>query len=199
MSSKTLVTGLVTCAVALLATLEYSRAASPAAVPVGRVGVISIRGVFNNSRKHAEYRAKALASQSEIRSQLEVLSKEIEVAEAELKTLKQGTDDHLRQLQIVLEKRSRLETQQEYLKQQRSLQDKRWMEDVYQEVLKIVKVVAAEKGLDMVLEQTEPEFPISSEELMLTFSTHKVLYDKGCMDLTQDVIARLDTNESLKP
>jgi len=113
--------------------------------------------------------------------------------------LRQGTPDYLKQMQAVIQKRAQLDGKQEYLKQQRLLEDKLWMEKLYQETLKIVNTLAQEKGLEFVLERTEPEFPISSDELMATFSTHKVLYAGGGMDLTDEVIARLDAMDNLKP
>ena len=199
MNGKTVLTALVVCAIALLATRQYGRAESQPATPSSKIGIISVRGAFNGCKKHQQYRAAALKRQSQARAQIDVLTKEIETEEAELKTLKQGTPDYMKQLQAMLEKRARLDSQQEYLKQQRVLEDKKWMEDLYQEVLKIVNDLAKEKGLDIVLERTEPEFPISSDELMLTVSTHKVLYDGGCVNLTNDAIARLDASEGAKP
>jgi Skp family chaperone for outer membrane proteins len=198
MKSQTTIAALVICAVALFAAFEYSQAA-PQATATSRIGIVSVRNAFNASKKHAQYRAQVLASQSQARAGLETLSKQADAEEAGLKTLKPGTTDYLTQLQSVLEKRARLQTQQEYLKQERTLQDKMWMEKLYQEILKVTKEIAQEKGLELVLEQTEPEFPISSEELMVTFSSHKVLYGGGCVDLTEEVTARLDASDNLKP
>jgi Skp family chaperone for outer membrane proteins len=73
------------------------------------------------------------------------------------------------------------------------------MEALYQETLKITKEVAKEKGVTLVLERTEPEFPVTPDELMMTFSTHKVLYAENCPDLTEEVTARLDANQTVKP
>ncbi len=199
MTSKTAMTGILMGAVALFLTLGYGRAQSQTtAAPAGKIGIVSIRTVFNTSKRHAQYRAQALKRQSQARTQVDDLTKEIEAEDAELKTLKQGTADYMKQLQVLLEKRSKLDGLQEYLKQQRVFEDKKWMEDLYQEVLKIIGVVAQEKSLDIVLERTEPEFPISSDELMLTLSTHKVLYAGGCVDLTSEVATRLDAAETPK-
>jgi len=177
---------------ALLATFQYGYAASEATPATSKIGVVSIRTVFNTSKRHAQYRSQVLQAQSRAKAQLDDLSKDIEAEEAGLKALKDGTPDYLKQLQAILKKRADLDSQREYLKQQRSLEDKNWMEALYQETLKIVQAVAKEKGLTLVFERTEPEFPVSSEELMMTFSTHKVLYAEGCVDLTQEVANRLD-------
>jgi Skp family chaperone for outer membrane proteins len=56
--------------------------------------------------------------------------------------------------------------------------------------------VAKEKGLDIVLEKDEPEFPLSNyTELMTVISTHKVLYSSGCVDISDEVMARLDAEQ----
>jgi len=199
MKSRTVVLSVVICAVALLVTFDYSGAAPAAGGSTLKVGVVSVRTVFNKTRQQLEYRTKAIARQGRSRTQLEAQAKEVAADEAELKTLQPGTADYLEQLQSVLSKRSKLESQQEFLKQQRMLEDKLWMEKLYKETLKIVNAVAKEKGLDLVLERTEPTFPISSEELMATFSTHKVLYAGAEMDLTKEVTARLDALENLQP
>ena len=199
MSGRKAITTIAVCAVALFAVLAHDGVAPGAMGSPKKIGIVSVRGVFNGSRKHAQYRAQVMARQTQALAEVEKLSKQIEAEDAELKTLKKGTADYMQQLRILLEKRSQLDGQREYLKQQRVLEDKKWMEDLYQEIMSLTQEVAKEKNLDLVLEKTEPEFPISSEELMLTFSTHKVLYDGGCADLTEEVTARVDASDNLKP
>ncbi len=199
MKGRTTIAICVVCVAALFTAWEYGHAEPQTAVSSSKIGVVSIRNVFNGSQKHARYRSQVLADQSRSMAQLEDLNKEIKAEEAGLGTLKPGTEDHLKQLQTVLEKRAQLQTRQEYLKQQRTIKDKAWMERLYQATLKIVEEVAKEKGLELVLERTEPEFPISSEELMMTFSSHKVLFGGGCVDLTAEVTARLDASDEIKP
>lgn len=184
--------------IALLATFEYSGAAQPRAT-TSKIGVVSIRTAFNKARVQAQYQAQAMQKYSRKRAELESLAKEIEAAEAELKTHKPGTTDYLQRMQPIIEKKSQLDAQQEYVNQQRMLDNKLWMERLYQETLKIVNKLAQEKGLDIVFERTEPQFPISSDELMATFSTHKVLYAAGAVDLTDEVVARLDASDNLQP
>jgi Skp family chaperone for outer membrane proteins len=68
---------------------------------------------------------------------------------------------------------------------------------IYTDILRIVNEVAQQKGLDLVLEKNEPELLDSTpaNELMLTIRTHKVLYSGGCVDITDEVIARLDAGK----
>jgi Skp family chaperone for outer membrane proteins len=199
MNGKIAVGSFLVCILVSLAVLEHGRAASPATGPASKVGVVSMREVFKASTKHKQYSSQAMARQARARTQLDDLRKALEGEEVELKGLKQGTADYVQQLQSVLDKRAKMQSQQEFLKQQSVLEDKKWLEDLYQAFARATGVIAKEKGLDLVLERTEPEFPIPSEELMTTLYMHKVLYAGGCVDLTGEVTARVDADETLKP
>jgi len=199
MNSKVAVSGLAVCVLVSLAVMERGRAAAQPTSPAVKIGVVSMREVFKGSKKHMQYSNQAMTRQAQSRAQLENLRKDAEGEEAELKTLRQGTADYTQQLQVVLDKRARMQSQQEFLKQQSVMEDKKWLEDLYQAFAKAARDVAKEKGLDLVLERTEPEFPVPSEELMTTLYMHKVLYAGGCIDLTGEVTARVDADETLKP
>ena len=198
MNGKVAVSSVVIGALAMLVVLDHGRAASQMTSPTSKIGVVSMRDVFKNSKKHMQYTGQAMSRQARIRSELDNL-KEVDGQEAELKTFKQGTADYTQQLQVLFEKRSKLQSQQEFVKQQSMLEDKKWLEDLYQAFQRAAQAIAQEKGLELVLERTEPEFPIPSDELMSTLYMHKVLYAGGCVDLTDEVTARLDADETLKP
>lgn len=198
MNGKTAMMALLICAAALLVTFEHGRAAPETADPSTAIGIVNVRAVLSGSKKYSQRRVQLLAEQSRARAQLEDLAREVQVEEAGLKALRAGTEDYMQQLKLVLEKRSGLEMQQELLKQQRTQEEKKWLEDAYQDTLKAVAEIAREKGLALVLERADLEFPLASEELM-ALSTHKVLYSGGCVDLTDDVIARVDAGGNPQP
>jgi Skp family chaperone for outer membrane proteins len=199
MNSKIAAGVFVVCMLMSLAVMERGRAAAPVTGPTPKIGVVSMREVFKASVKHKQYSAQAMSRQVQARAQLEDLKKSVDGEEAELKTLKQSTPDYKQQLQTVIEKRAKLQSQQEFLKQQSVLDDKKWLEDLYQAFSRATQAIAKEKGLDLVLERTEPEFPVPSDELMSTLYTHKVIYAGGCLDLTSEVTTRMDADETLKP
>jgi hypothetical protein len=77
------------------------------------------------------------------------------------------------------------------------VKDQRWTEQLYQEILKMTGEMAQQKGLELVLDVDEPEFPAASaDELMMTLSTNKALYSGGCVNLTDEIVTRLDAQES---
>ncbi len=199
MNSKTITASVLVGLVALWMAMQYGRAASSTTAPLSKIGVVSIRDVFNGSKKHAQYQNQLQKRVAQARAELDELTKQAEKQEGELKTYKPGTADYVKQYQTVLELRFKLQNQQELLKQQRMAEDKKWFEDLYKEALDDVKAIAKEKGLDLVLERSEPKIPLASEEMWSTVSTHKVLYAGGCVDLTNEVTDRVDASANLKP
>jgi Skp family chaperone for outer membrane proteins len=199
MNRKTVTASVLVGAVALCAAMQYGHAAPTTTAPLLKIGLVSIRDTFGASKKYLQFQAQAAKRANQAGAQLDELAKQADTEERDLKTLKQGTAEYVKQFQVALEARAKLQNQQELLKQQRMMEDKKTFEDMYQEVLKTVETIAKEKGLDLVLERTEPKFPMSSEEVFSTISTHKVLYVAGGVDLTNDVIDRVDASSNLKP
>ena len=179
---------------------ECSRAEQKAETPGLKIGVISIRKILRNCKRSARYKIEVLTSQGEKNAELEKLSKEVQMQEAGLNALKPGSSDYLAQLEELMEKRYKLEAQQDFSKQQNALKHHRWTEDMYREILQITQNLAGQKGLDLVFEREEPEFPMTSaDELVMILNTHKLLYSAGCLDLTDEVINQLDAKENANP
>ncbi len=175
---------------------EYSRAELKADTDHLKIGIISIRKILRTCKRSAQYKVEVLTEQGRKNTELEKLSKEIEMQEAGLKVLKPGSSDFLTQLGEMIEKRYQLEAKQEINKQQSTLRHQQWTEDVYKEVLRITQELAKEKSLDLVFEKDEPEFPVASaDELVMILNTHKLLYSADCLDLSDEVIARLDAEK----
>jgi Skp family chaperone for outer membrane proteins len=153
--------------------------------------------IFSECKRNIQYRQESLAEQKQVVAELEKLSKELEADEAGLKTLKPGSPDHLKLYKQILEKRAALQAKQEYHKQQRAIKERQVTEELYKEILKKTAELAEQKGLDLVFERDEPELSsASNDELVLTISSHKLLYCGSCCeDITDDVIAQLDAEK----
>lgn len=159
-----------------------------------RIGLVSIRRIFAECKKNDDYKKQAIAEQDKIVAELKKLSKELEAGKAGLQTLKPGSPDYMVMYGKVLENQAMLQAKEEFHKNQLALKDQRWTEQLYKDILKATAEVAEQKALNMVFAKDEAELPApNASELMLTIRTNKLLYSDGCLDITDEVIARLDS------
>lgn len=165
--------------------------------PSLKIGVVSVQRALRNCKATVKYRERIIAENDKMDIEEEGLSKEIQALADGLKAFKRGSSDYLARYQELLQKQGYLKGLQEFNPRRRVLRDLQWTQDLYKEILRITKELAVEKGLGLVLGADEPEFPIQRyDELMMTLGTHKVLYSDGCVDLTNEVVTRLDKIQS---
>jgi Skp family chaperone for outer membrane proteins len=160
------------------------------------MGVVSIRKIFRDCKKTAQYREQANAERRQLDAELTKLNNEIKAQREGLKTLKIGSENYLAQVKELLEKQASLQAQQEFHKQQLAIKEQQITEDIYRDILRITGEIARQKGLELVFEASEPDLPASNPtELELSMGTHKLLYGGGCQDITDEVITRLDSEK----
>ena len=161
-----------------------------------KIGTVSVQKVFEECKKSARYREENKAEQDKLNAELEKMDAEIQAEEAGLKTLKSGSNDYIKAMKDILAKRAGLQAQQEFYKRQLELKYQRWVEELYQDVLRITGKVAKDKGLDLVIEKDRIDFPaVSIQDALTAIRTHKVLYSEGCPDYTDEVIRQLDAEK----
>jgi len=170
-----------------------SQAQSKTDTPSSKIGIVSILKVFRDCKSSAAYRNERLVEQNRIREALKTLSKDIEAQEAGLKALKPESSDYLAQRKELIDKQTRLEAQQKFYKEQVILKQYKWSKELYQDILRITSELAEQKDLDLVLKKDEIDpLALSVNEISETVRTHKVLYSGGCVDITDELVARLD-------
>jgi Skp family chaperone for outer membrane proteins len=200
MKIRAKVLGCLIGVVILAVCYEHSAAKSQAEKPALKIGVVSVRKIFQGCKKSDRYRQETIAERNKMMAELEKLKKEIDAEEARLNVLKPASSDYIEQAKDVYVKRANLQAQQEFYKQQMLLREQRWTADIYQDILRITGEIAEQKDLDLVFETEEPDIASSSyNELTTVISTHKVLYCRDCLDLSDEVITRLDGAEAEKP
>jgi Skp family chaperone for outer membrane proteins len=171
------------------------KAAAPQDNKCLKIAVVSVRKIFQDCKRNVKYRQEMSAERDKMEAELEKLSKEIDSEKAGLKMLKPNSSDYSASMKSILEKQASLQAKQEYFKRQMDMREQTVIEQLFKDVVNAVAEVAKDKGIDMVLERSEPDLPASnSNELTLTISTHKVLYSSGCEDITGAVLAKVDAN-----
>jgi Skp family chaperone for outer membrane proteins len=162
-------------------------------VPSSKIGTVSIMKVFRDCKSSAAHRSELIAEQSRIRAELEKLSTQLQAEEDGLKAFKQDSSDYLARREEIINKQASMKAQDDFGKLQLTLKQYKWSKKLYQDILLIVSELAKEKGLDLVLEKDEiDEISLSVNEISQTIRTNKVLYSGGCIDITDEVVARLD-------
>jgi Skp family chaperone for outer membrane proteins len=181
----------------LFAGLGFGKDASSGDVKCLKIGVVSVRKIFQDCKRNAKYRQEMLAERDKLEAELESLSKDIDASKSKLKMLKPGSADYLSGMKDVLDKQGSLQAKQEYFKRQMDMREQVVIEQLFKDVLKATAGVAKEKGFDLVFEKSELDLPASnSNDLTLTISTYKVLYNAGCEDITDAVMAKVDANST---
>ncbi len=158
-----------------------------------KVGVVSIRTVIENTKKKAQFEGQLKAEGGKVMAQLEKMEKDVDALRADMNTRVKGSSDYMDLMRQGMEKQATLKAKDEFHQKQFALMQQDWTEKIYKEILTAVEKTAQEMGLDMVLAKEDYQFPsISSNELLLTIKTSKVLYSSDELDITNEVLATLD-------
>lgn len=158
-----------------------------------KIAVVSMRRVFENNKKNLEWNKKMDEKREQYLGELRALKKQIDADRADMETRKKDSADYKELRKVAFEKQSTLDARQKYYEQVLLEEEKNWTEQLYQEILGVVKKVAKDKGVDVVLAKEEFNFPAdNTNELLLTIKTSKVLYADETLEITDDVLAAVD-------
>ncbi len=158
-------------------------------------GVVSVRRIFRDCKKSAKYRQQSNMERQQADAELTKLDNDMKAQQEGLKTLKPNSENYMTEVKEILEKQASLQALQKFYQQQISLKEQRITEEIYGDILRITAAVAKQRGLNYVFEISAPELPaLSPTELELSMGMHKLLYNDGCIDLTDEVMTILDSN-----
>lgn len=195
MKIKMMIMGCLICVVILLFGHDFT-SAQPSEQAL-KIGIVSVEKVLRDCKATIQYREQMAIENARIAAEEDKLTKEIQALKAGLQigTFKVGSSEYLSQYWELAQKEAELAARKEFNPQQQGLKQQIWTQELYQKVLLATKELAEEKGLLLVLEKSEPEFPIQ-RDLGMIIGTYKVLYSGGCLNITDEVTARLDADES---
>jgi Skp family chaperone for outer membrane proteins len=197
MKFKTMVLVCLAGAVILAMGYEYLQAQPNVAGPGSKIGVVSVGRALRNCQATIKFRKHVLAENQKMAAEENKLAEDSKRIADSLKAFKPNSPEYLERFQEMVQKQTTFKALQETNPRRRRYKEMQWTQNLYQEILRITNDLAAKKGLSMVIGKDEPEFPFQIyEELVMTLSTHKVLYSEGCVDLTNEVIAQLDKIQS---
>ena len=161
-----------------------------------KFAVVSVQKVIRNCQRSSKYRDETLAERNAKEAELNKLLKEVEAEEAGLKTLKPESLDRLARTKDVFEKQASIQARKKFYEQVMVLKEQRMIEGLYKDILRVVGEIAEQKGLAFVFERSKPELPaVNLNALSMIIKTSKVLYSGGGVDISDEVIARLNAEK----
>lgn len=189
---------LVAAAVAVvgMALLSYSwgQAQPPTTTVVAqptKIAVVDVVKVFDNYQRIRDFDTDTRRLTTDIQAKDEVLAKKAESLEKQLNDLSpssKAAEGLLEQLmQLNIERQTQMK-----LHEAKTTRDRyRLSEDVYQEILKAATALANERGFDMVL--CNDAFTAGAKvDVYRQIERKKVLFVRDNMDLTDEILARLN-------
>ena len=197
MKFKTMVLGCLVCAIILATGYEYLQAQPNVTGTTLKIGVVSVHSALRNCQATLKFRERIIAEKVKMDSEEKTLATEGQALADSLRAYKADSNEYMQTFQMMVQTQSKLKALQETNPRRRALKEMQWTQKLYKEILRITRELSAKKGLTLVLGADEPEFPFQRyEELVMTLSTHKVLYNNGCVNLTSEVIVQLDKMQS---
>jgi Skp family chaperone for outer membrane proteins len=197
MNKKTILACCVTALVIMAAGIGGKAAKSdPEQTVSTKIGLVSVKRVFDQSKKNAKFEEQLSAEQEKVLADLEKARADIEAERAGLKTLKPGSPEHMGQVKVLMEKQAQLSAQQEFQKQNLAMKQRQWTEQMYGDIVRITGEIAQKRGLGVVLENSTIDLEdVPNDMLNLVILMRSVMYSAGCVDITDDVVVQLDAGK----
>jgi Skp family chaperone for outer membrane proteins len=197
MKTKIIVLASLSLAIAALGFSAGSVTAQSSAIAPAKIGVVSWRTVLNTSNAANNLDKKFLERRKEVDAEITKLQDEVVSLEIDVKTSKPGSEDYFDKMQELYQKKAVIEAKQQYYQQEITLKEQQAAAEVFRLVVEAAREVGKERGLDLVLGKTENEFPLTNvNELSLVVTTTKVYYNSDNVDITADVIEKMNSKGS---
>ena len=160
-----------------------------------KVGVVNVDLILKNSRKHARWQEGMTAEETKIRAELEKLRTEADAVKADMQTRELGSPDYMKLMSDWMSKTAAVDSKTKFYERQMMLKVQRWTEGLYEKIRSVVAETAKARSLDIVLSADEIDFPAADvRDLLTIIKTNKVLYHSGEIDVTEEVLAQLDSS-----
>ncbi|KKM91665.1 hypothetical protein LCGC14_1226230 [marine sediment metagenome] len=184
---------------AIAAVMGRSSAQAPAP-PVTRVGVCDVGAIFNGYAKRDDLNAQLEANRKRANAEDKRRAKGIEAVEKVMQELKKGSKqfkDRLKQLEKLTIERS---VWRQYAEKAFLAEHRQMMEQLYRELLAAIAQTAKAKGFDVIMYREQVDIASqTTTELYKKIAQRKCLYYNPGVDITQQVLDRLNRQYRAKP
>lgn len=166
-------------------------------VSTAKVAICDIQEIFANYNKAKDSLAQLNDKRQAITAETEKRGKAVDALQVELEGLKQGSKEYEARLTEIQRQTVDRAVYKQFQEAQILREHRRLTVEMYNETVKMIATVAKDKGYNLVLYK-EHEL-IETEDMTQLFDqirTRKLLYSDENLDITKDVLAKL--NETYK-
>jgi len=173
---------------------RLSQAQQAGSNPGSRMGVIDMAKVLSECQEALDREKLIGEKRQAVRSKLSEMAEEASNLRQELENvLKPGTAEYHKQLQKWFDQMALQEAYEKGQTQAFTADAQAWMEVFYQKVEAEVAALAQQQGFSLVLDKDRlPLTARSASELSALIRTRKVIYADSALDLTSQVMEKLD-------
>ncbi len=194
MSKKIFTVSIIVLAAFVIGTIS-NRAGANASQAKSNIAIVSIPRIMAESKYAASMQKQVMLQKDASVAELEKLRAQMDAVKADMDTRRRDSDDYLRLRRELLQKQAIGESQKEFLQEDLMYKNKQSMERLYAAILAAVKQIAEAKGIELVLDCDEVQLPSPSvSELTMMVQTHKVLHYAPYLDITDEVMKVVDSN-----
>ncbi len=188
---------LVLLAALIAVCIGYSRGWAQASRQIlpAKVGVVNVDLILKNSRKHVQWQERMNADETKMRAELQKLRTEADAVKADMQTREVNSADYMNLMSDWMSKVAAVDSKSKFYDRQMMLKVQQWTEGLYDKIRSIAEKTAKARGLDIVLAADEIDFPaVDVRDLLTIIKTNKVLYHSDGIDITEEVLAQLDSS-----
>jgi outer membrane protein len=168
-----------------------------ASAPMAKVAICDIQEIFANYNKAKDLLAQLNDNRQAVNAEVEKRGKAIDALQMELEGLKQGSKEYEARAAEIQRQTIDRAVYKQFQDSQILHEHRKLTVEMYNETVKMIAKVAKEQGYNLVLYR-EHEL-VETEDMVQLFDqirSHKVLYSDESLDITKDVLAKL--NEAYK-
>jgi Skp family chaperone for outer membrane proteins len=158
------------------------------------IGVVDVGKVLSQCQANMDREKKTEKRSLEIQEKLKELEAQIKSLGQELQTaLKPGSAEHQKQMQEWFNKQALLEAYEKGQREVLGAEVQAWVESLYDTMLVEIGNVARSSNLNLILYKEDTQVkPQKLSELYKMIQSKKVLYSSPTLDVTAEVIEKMD-------
>ncbi len=185
--------------VALMLAGSLSLVANAHAQDVPKIATANPGKIFNDMQETNDLKQKLDADQKDLNAQQKAKEDEVTGLNAALKQLQPGSPQYNDKRKELIQKAVELDTWKKVTQAQVQDQQKFQMKALFDKIADAVKAVATQQKLDLVITETNVDFPqdmdqINLDQLRALINQRNVMYSSGKLDISAQVTAKLDAD-----